>query len=119
IYYNEVIRQQPGSSESEKAKRRIDQLRAKVGDKYLQPVVNAQAVAEKKKESSSGSTAKNRSPAGDAATTSAPLPPAETDTSLPPAASLLPDTTTAPAGSTGSSTGSSLDNVGSSSSSEP
>src|SRR5438552_10754136 len=28
IYYNEVIRQQPGSVESEKAKKRIDQLRA-------------------------------------------------------------------------------------------
>jgi outer membrane protein assembly factor BamD len=36
IYYNEVIRQQPGSSASEAAKKRIDQLRAKVGDKALQ-----------------------------------------------------------------------------------
>src|SRR5947209_2641046 len=36
IYYNEVIRQQPGSAESEKAKRRIEELRAKVGDKVLQ-----------------------------------------------------------------------------------
>ena len=32
IYYNEVIREQPGSVESEKAKKRIDQLRAKLGD---------------------------------------------------------------------------------------
>src|SRR5207237_1614716 len=32
IYYNEVIRQQPGSAESEKAKKRIDQLRSKVGE---------------------------------------------------------------------------------------
>jgi outer membrane protein assembly factor BamD len=38
IYYNEVIRQQPGSAESEKAKQRIDQLRAKLGDKVLQPL---------------------------------------------------------------------------------
>src|SRR5207237_1178220 len=38
IYYNEVIRQQPGSPESEKAKKRIDQLRAKLGDKVLQPL---------------------------------------------------------------------------------
>src|SRR5213082_965051 len=38
IYYNEVIREQPGSAESEKAKKRIDQLRAKVGDKVLQSV---------------------------------------------------------------------------------
>lgn len=36
IYYNEVIRQQPGSAESEKAKKRIEELRAKVGDKVLQ-----------------------------------------------------------------------------------
>ena len=32
IYYNEVIRQQPGSQESNEAKKRIDQLRAKFGD---------------------------------------------------------------------------------------
>src|SRR5438477_13094880 len=38
IYYNEVIRQQPGSTESEKAKKRIDHLRAKLGDKVLQPL---------------------------------------------------------------------------------
>jgi outer membrane protein assembly factor BamD len=37
LYYNEVIRQQPGSSESEMAKKRIDQLRAKVGEAALQP----------------------------------------------------------------------------------
>src|SRR5467141_567117 len=47
IYYNEVIRQQPGSIESEKAKKRIDQLRAKLGDKVLQPLQEAEA--EKKK----------------------------------------------------------------------
>ncbi len=37
LYYNEVIRQQPGSSESELAKKRIDQLRSKLGDAALQP----------------------------------------------------------------------------------
>src|SRR6266581_847244 len=37
IYYNEVISQQPGSKESDHAKKRIDQLRAKVGDAALQP----------------------------------------------------------------------------------
>src|SRR5437762_8812691 len=37
IYYNEVIRQQPGSTESNLAKKRIDQLRAKVGESALQP----------------------------------------------------------------------------------
>jgi outer membrane protein assembly factor BamD len=113
IYYNEVIRQQPGSNESEKAKKRIDQLRAKVGEQIVQPIVEQQALAQKKKEGGN-STARNRpSPAGDAASSSAPLPPAETDTSLPPAASLMPDTTTAPSGSSTSS-GGSLDSIGSS-----
>ena len=116
IYYNEVIRQQPGSTESEKAKKRIDQIKAKVGEKVLMPASDEQAVAAaKKKDQSGGATAKNRSPAGDAATSSAPLPPAETDTSLPPAASLLPDSTTAPPTDPfGSSTGS-LDSAGPSS----
>jgi outer membrane protein assembly factor BamD len=115
IYYNEVIRQQPGSTESEKAKKRIDQLRAKVGEKALMPIKDELAVAEKKKDhSSGGATAKNRAPDGNSATSSAPLPPPETDTSLPPAASLLPDSTTAPSGGSSSSTGS-LDGTGSSS----
>jgi outer membrane protein assembly factor BamD len=113
IYYNEVIRQQPGSTESEKAKKRIDHLRAKVGDKILSPIVEPQ-VAQKKSQGSGHSTAGNRpSPAGDSTSTSTPLPPADADTSLPPAASLLPDTTTAPSGSSSSSAGS-LDSVGSS-----
>ena len=107
IYYNEVIRQQPGSTESEKAKRRIDQIRAKVGEKALLPIQDEHAVAEKKKESGGATASRNRAPDGTSATSSAPLPPAETDTSLPPAASLLPDATTAPASSTGSSSGSS------------
>ena len=51
IYYNEVIRQQPGSRESEEAQKRIDQLRAKLGDTALQPAfVAAEADAKKKKE---------------------------------------------------------------------
>src|SRR6266850_6245341 len=41
IYYNEVIRQQPGSAESEKAKKRIEELRTKVGDKALQSALEA------------------------------------------------------------------------------
>lgn len=32
VYYNDVIRQQPNSPESEQAKTRLDQLRAKLGD---------------------------------------------------------------------------------------
>jgi outer membrane protein assembly factor BamD len=48
IYYNEVIRQQPGSKESEEAKKRIDQLRAKLGDTALQPAYIAAEEAKKK-----------------------------------------------------------------------
>jgi hypothetical protein len=99
IYYNEVIRQQPGSAESEQAKKRIDQLRAKVGDAALQPAF-AEAEAEKKKAGKSGQEGRGgrggpamRGSANDVA----PLPPPETDLSLPPPASLNPDTTTAPA----------------------
>jgi outer membrane protein assembly factor BamD len=115
IYYNEVIRQQPGSTESERAKKRIDQIRAKVGEKALMPVVDEHAVAQKKKEQATPSTSNDRTPSGSAASSSAPLPPAEADTSLPPAASLLPDSTTAPP-STTSSSGSGLgDATGSSS----
>lgn len=99
IYYNEVIRQQPGSSESEQAKKRIDELRKKVGDAALQPAF-AKGDAEKKKDkpSSQGRTASGDGPAmRGSANDVAPLPPPETDLSLPPPASLSPDTTTAPA----------------------
>ena len=48
IYYNEVIRQQPGSEESNKAKKRIDQLRAKFGDAALQPAIPVSESAKKK-----------------------------------------------------------------------
>ena len=44
LYYNEVIRQQPGSSESQIAQKRIDQLRAKVGEAALQ---SAATIAER------------------------------------------------------------------------
>jgi outer membrane protein assembly factor BamD len=100
IYYNEVIRQQPGSTESEQAKKRIDELRKKVGDAALQPAF-AKADAEKKKAdkpSGQGRTASGGGPAmRGSANEAAPLPPPETDLSLPPPASLSPDTTTAPA----------------------
>jgi len=79
IYYNEVIRQQPGSEESNEAKKRIDQLRAKFGEAALQPALSV-AQGGKKKGQAQG----------------APLPAPETDSSLPPPASLAPDTTTAP-----------------------
>jgi outer membrane protein assembly factor BamD len=113
IYYNEVIRQLPGSSESAQAKKRIDQIRAKVGDQALVPVGEDRALAQKAKQqrNQTASARNDRGPEGDSTTTSTPLPPAETDTSLPPAASLLPDTTTAPGSDT---SGSSLGGSGSS-----
>jgi len=36
VYYNEVIQQQPNSHDADKAKQRMDQIRAKVGDQALQ-----------------------------------------------------------------------------------
>src|SRR5207247_1706200 len=48
IYYNEVIRQQPGSKESSEAKKRIDQLRAKFGDAKLQPAIPVSQNVKKK-----------------------------------------------------------------------
>jgi outer membrane protein assembly factor BamD len=106
IYYNEVIRQQPGSDESVEAKKRIDQLRAKFGEAALQPRFVAAEAEEKKskakdtKGATEGEGAKE--PTGEpgsanSAISKAPLPPSESDASLPPPASLLPDTTTAPA----------------------
>lgn len=95
IYYNEVIREQPGSSASNQAKRRIDQIKAKVGESALMPAV---AVNDKKKRiASRGQAAGNSKPTmrgGDSEV--APLPPPEQDSALPPPASLLPPTTTAP-----------------------
>src|SRR5213596_4378104 len=48
VYYNEVIRQQPGSTESNLAKKRIDQLRRKVGEAALQPAFTPGEAGKKK-----------------------------------------------------------------------
>jgi outer membrane protein assembly factor BamD len=97
IYYNEVIRQQPGSQESNEAKKRIDQLRAKYGDAALQPALPIAQAGKKKGEPRGARTAASGSAKPGAANNEAPLPaPAESDGSLPPPASLAPDTTTAP-----------------------
>ncbi|MFN2621368.1 MAG: outer membrane protein assembly factor BamD [Chthoniobacterales bacterium] len=100
IYYNEVIRTQPGSTEGERAKKRISELRAKVGDAKLQaPAVTAAAASKKKvrpRTQESGPPPSSNE--------LAPLPPSDVDASLPPPASLLPDTTTAPPPSTSDST---------------
>jgi outer membrane protein assembly factor BamD len=96
IYYNEVIRQQPGSTESDRAKKRIDQLRKKVGDAALQPAL-ATAETSKKKGSVSGDRMARQGPVTPGSENDqAPLPSADSDLSLPPPASLAPDTTTAP-----------------------
>src|SRR5437763_7799618 len=99
IYYNEVIRQQPGSTESDRAKKRIDELRTKVGDAALQPAFTTGEAGKKKggggareeRTAKSGTGAKP-GPANN----QAPLPAPETDVSLPPPASLAPDTTPGP-----------------------
>src|SRR5213075_581328 len=97
IYYNEVIRQQPGSQESNEAKKRIDQLRAKFGDAALQPALPVGQQASKKKSDMHGArTAESGSAKPGPANNEAPLPTSEGDNSLPPPASLAPDTTTAP-----------------------
>ncbi|MEN3368978.1 MAG: outer membrane protein assembly factor BamD [Verrucomicrobiota bacterium] len=101
IYYNEVIRQQPGSTEGDRAKKRLNELRAKVGDDKLQaPSVTAAAADKKRKRSQS--SGENAAPPS--SNEQAPLPPPDTDVSLPPPASLLPDITTAPPSSTFDST---------------
>ena len=96
IYYNEVIRQQPGTDESNEAKKRIDQLRAKFGDAALQPALVGAQTGKKKGEVHGARTAASGSAKPGTANNEAPLPVSETDSSLPPPASLAPDTTTAP-----------------------
>ncbi len=96
IYYNEVIRQQPGSKESNEAKKRIDQLRAKFGDAALQPAIHVSQNAKKKADAQGSRTVGTGSARPGAPNNEAPLPSSESDNSLPPPASLAPDTTTAP-----------------------
>src|SRR5213594_3871621 len=63
IYYNEVIRQQPGSAESDRAKKRIDELRAKVGDAALQPAFSAADAGKKKGDAHGARMARSGPPA--------------------------------------------------------
>jgi outer membrane protein assembly factor BamD len=92
IYYNEVIRQQPGSAESEKAKQRIDQLRAKLGDKVLQPLQETEAEKKKAADQEKPKSAAESTPASN----SAPVLPPELDGGLPPPASTSPAPSVAP-----------------------
>src|SRR5436190_4104189 len=96
IYYNEVIRQQPGSKESSEAKKRIDQLRAKFGDARLQPAIPVSQNVKKKTDAQEARSAGTGNARPSAPNNEAPLPSSESDSSLPPPASLAPDTTTAP-----------------------
>ena len=96
IYYNEVIRQQPGSEESNQAKKRIDQLRAKLGDAALQPAIQVSQNAKKKAEAHRSEAAGTGPAKPGAPNNDAPLPASDGESSLPPPASLAPDTTTAP-----------------------
>ena len=106
IYYNDVIRQQPGSSESKHAQQRVSELRAKVGDAALQSAALTAATAKKPKPQTVASSGGARETDDDSdvpmrtSPEDAPLPPPEADESLPPPATLTPDTTTAPDTST-------------------
>jgi outer membrane protein assembly factor BamD len=93
IYYNEVIRQQPASTEGERAKKRITELTRKFGANKLQSPSVTAAAANKKSRRPPTSEENSAPPSSNA---QAPLPPPDSDVSLPPPASLLPDTTTAP-----------------------
>ncbi len=101
IYYNEVIRQQPGSTASEVAKKRIDELRSKIGDAALQPTAATAAAKPQKNtegnqppdyNAQSASGKPTRANASDLA----PLPPAESDSALPPPASLSSEPSATP-----------------------
>ena len=110
IYYNEVIRQQPGSAESEKAKKRIEELRAKVGDKVLQSAEEAKDKDKDKAKTANQpkEAAKNAPPAekpssqGPPSPDSEPILPPDLDTSLPPAPSS-PSSSVDPSSSSSSS----------------
>lgn len=85
IYYNEVIREQPGSPESERAQKRINELRAKLGNAVTE-------LTEEKKKPAPTDKTKSTGVPNPTATNSAPLPPPDTDLSLPPPSSVPSDT---------------------------
>jgi outer membrane protein assembly factor BamD len=99
IYYNDVIRQQPDSPEGDRAKKRISELRAKLGDGALQPASVTAAAANRKGKKLEPPPGSGPSSSGERRS-DAPLPAPDVDLSLPPPASLMPDNTMAPAPST-------------------
>ncbi|HEX3817361.1 MAG TPA: outer membrane protein assembly factor BamD, partial [Chthoniobacterales bacterium] len=94
IYYNEVIRQHPGTPESTVAKNRIDQLRKKIGDRALESaatLVEEEAKKHPKKPVAQASPAASRPPTEERA----PVPPqmrgnANDIAPLPPSSDSLP-----------------------------
>ncbi len=100
IYYNDVIRQQPESEEGDKAKKRISELKAKLGEAALQPPAVTAAAANKKNIKPMMPRNLTPPPDGGSRPEPPPLPSADIDLSLPPPASLSPDNTTAPPTST-------------------
>lgn len=107
IYYNEVIRQQPGSPESTIAQKRIDQLRAKVGQAALE---SAATIAERNAKGKPGNKPIAQTPTGVPSPTEqqrepakppmranpndlAPLPPVDADSLPPPATATEPNAT--------------------------
>ena len=113
IYYNEVIRQQPGSSESEKAKKRIDELRAKVGEKLLAPLQDPDAekkrLEQAKAKAAAAAADGAKAPPGSAeppdADSSLPPPPSGPSSLMPPGSqgsSSAPDESPAPDSSSSS-----------------
>lgn len=98
IYYNDVIRQQPGSLEGDRAKRRVDELRAKVGDAALKTAFTSETPKSQTRTARADTGERSGGPSmrGVSPNDIAPLPPPETDVSLPPPASLPPDPATAP-----------------------
>jgi outer membrane protein assembly factor BamD len=100
IYYNDVIRQQPGTREGSRAKQRVDELRAKVGDDKLQSAALTAATAKPPKSASAPIGQRDSGPQDSPAMRMspddvAPLPPPDLDESLPPPATA-PGTTLAP-----------------------
>ena len=100
IYYNDVVRQQPGSPQAGEAQQRIAELKAKFGDKAFQTAELSAATAKKRPARTTASAGTSRGQDSPEMRTSpsdvAPLPPPEYDESLPPPTTLSPDTTTAP-----------------------
>ena len=110
LYYNEVIRQQPNSAESAIAKKRIQELRSKVGDAALESAADiaarrakangSKSVAKGPSSSSAPSGAQERPPVPPNMRANpndiAPLPPPADADSLPPPASTSPADSSAP-----------------------